>query len=228
VQLVRRELLSRRAPRLAPLSAMIRAPQEAPFQGSPEAASCRVGALVAPCRATDRTRPTNHSPVWQGGPKSANLLGIWCPIWRFTMARTKPVSKRKHSRKALPVWGAAGMSLAMAGGASATGVAPAEKASSRHTLPVITLGEEELSDVSLSKFFVFDRESSAARLGEKYAQRCGGRGCRGCGGAGRCGGRCGGCAVGRCGRCGVGCGIGIGCAGCSCSCCLSWGACQFC
>jgi hypothetical protein len=117
----------------------------------------------------------------------------------------------------------------MAGGASATGVAPAEKASSRHTLPVITLGEEELSDVSLSKFFVFDRESSAAaRLGEKYAQRCGGRGCRGCGGAGRCGGRCGGCAVGRCGRCGVGCGIGIGCAGCSCSCCLSWGACQFC
>jgi hypothetical protein len=142
------------------------------------------------------------------------------------MARGKQVSKSKRSSKALPVWGAAGMSLAMAGGASATGVAPAEKASSPHALPVITLGEEELSDVSLSKFFVFDRESSAAaRLGEKYAQRCGGRGC---GGAGRCGGRCGGCAVGRCGRCGVGCGIGIGCARCSCSCCLSWGACQLC
>jgi hypothetical protein len=146
------------------------------------------------------------------------------------MARAKPASKRKRIRKALP-WGAAGLSLAMAGGASA-GVAPAEKGSSQRTLPVITLGEEELSDVSLSKFFVFDREgATAARLGEKYAQRCG-RGCggaRGCGGrgcaVGRCGGRCGGCAVVR--RCG-GCGIGIACARCTCSCCLSWGACQIC
>jgi hypothetical protein len=152
------------------------------------------------------------------------------------MARAKQVSKRKRSQKALPVWGAAGMSLAMAGGASATGVAPAEKGSSQRTLPVITLGEEELSDISLSKFFVFDREgATAARLGEKYAQRCGGRGCGGAGrGCGRCGG---GCAVGRCGgRCGggcavvrrCGCGIGIGCARCTCSCCLSWGACQLC
>jgi hypothetical protein len=100
---------------------------------------------------------------------------------------------------------------------------------------VITLGEEELSDVSLSKFFVFDRESTAAsRLGEQYAQR-GCRGCRGCAAA-RCGGRCGGCAVARCARCGggcavvrrCGCGIGIACARCSCSCCLSWGACQLC
>jgi hypothetical protein len=57
----------------------IRAPREAPFQGSPAAASCRVGALVAPCCSTERTSPTDHSPVWQGGPKSANLLGIWCP-----------------------------------------------------------------------------------------------------------------------------------------------------
>jgi hypothetical protein len=195
------------------------------FQGSTEAASCRVGALVAPCRATDRTSPRNQSPVWQGGPKSATLPGNWCPIWRFAMARAKPVSKRKHSRKALPVWGAAGMSLAMVGGASATGVAPAEKGSSHRVLPVITLGDEELSDVSLSKFFVFDRESTASsRLGLQYAQR-GCRGCRGCA-VGRCGGcRCGGgCAIRRCG----GCGVGIGCARCSCSCCLSWGSCQFC
>ena len=146
------------------------------------------------------------------------------------MARAKQASKRKRPMKVLP-WGAAGLSLAMAGGASA-GVAPTTKSPSQNYVlpPVITLGEEELSDVSLSKFFVFDRESSAAaRLGEKYAQRCGGRGCgRGCGGAGRCGGRCGGCAVGRCGRCGVGCGVGIGCARCSCSCCLSWGGCQLC
>jgi hypothetical protein len=166
------------------------------------------------------------------------------------MARAKQASKKKRSRKALPVWGAAGMSLAMAGSASAA-VAPAEKGSSHSAPPVITLGEEELSDVSLSKFFVYDRESTASnKLGLQYAQRCGGRcggggGCAGAG-AGRCGGggcaaarcaRCGGgCAVGRC-RCGVGvgcavvrrCGCGVGfCAGCTCSCCLSWGACQFC
>lgn len=145
------------------------------------------------------------------------------------MATAKRVSKRKHSVKALPVWGAAGMTLAMAGSATAANV-PGEKATTQNTLPVITLGEEELSDVSLSKFFVFDREATAAsKLGEQYAQRCG-RGCGGRGCAARgCGGRCGGCrgcaVVRRCGGCGVGI---IGCARCSCSCCLSWGSCQIC
>ena len=63
-----------------------------------------------------------------------------------------------------------------------------EKTAPQQTLPVITLGDEELSDVVLSKFFVYDREATASsRLGLQYARRCGG-GCRGCGGAGRCGG----------------------------------------
>jgi hypothetical protein len=148
------------------------------------------------------------------------------------MTRRKQASKKKRPMKTLPVWGAAGMSLAMAGGASAATV-PGETASSQRTPPVITLGEEELSDVSLSKFFVFDRENTlSSRLGgEQYAQRC--RGCRGCAAVRRCGG---GCAVARCARCGVGCAVrrcGVGCAivacaRCSCSCCLSWGACQIC
>jgi len=141
------------------------------------------------------------------------------------MARAKQVSKRKGPKIALPVWGAAGMYLAMAGGASA-GVAPtADTASKHNALPsVVTLGEEELSDVSLSTFFVFDREAAIpTSLGEKVAQRCG-RGCGGRGCAARgCGGRCGGCGVRRCRGCG-GCG---GCR-CSCSCCLSWGSCLIC
>jgi hypothetical protein len=144
-----------------------------------------------------------------------------------TMARAKKQDlKRKRSRKALPAWGAAGMSLAMAGGASAA-VVPIEKGSSPPPLPpVFTLGDEELSDISLSKFFVYDRESTASsRLGEKYAQRrCGG--CRGCAVA-RCGGRCACGVVRRCGGCGYGCAV-VACARCSCSCCLSWGACQLC
>ena len=127
------------------------------------------------------------------------------------------------------------MSLAMAGSASAA-VVDGEKTTPQKTLPVITLGEEELSDVMLSKFFVYDREATASsKLGVQYAQRCGGR-CGGCAARG-CGGRCGGCGVARCARCGVGvgcavvrrCGCGVGfCAGCTCSCCISWGACQLC
>jgi len=193
----------------------------------------------------------------QGRKKSANvatLTGYRSQVQGVsTMARAKQVSKRNRRKIALPAWGAAGMSLAMAGGASA-GVAPAADTSAKRTaLPsTVTLGEEELSDVSLSKFFVYDREATASsRLGVQYAQRCGGRGGGGAGrcggGAGRCGGGCaargcagrcgGGCAAGRC-RCGVGvgcavvrrcagCGVAF-CAGCSCGCCLSWGACQIC
>ena len=157
------------------------------------------------------------------------------------MARAKQASKRRRPKIALPVWGAAGMSLAMAGSASAA-VDQTTKAPAQGALPsTFTLGEEELADVSLSTFFVFDRENTAAsRLNDKIqlAQRCGrcgggagrcGGGCRGCAVA-RCGGRCGGCAVvRRCGGCGVGIGCAVvGCAGCSCSCCLSWGACRLC
>ena len=54
------------------------------------------------------------------------------------MARTKQASKRKRSRTALPVWGAAGVSLAMAGSASAAvaptdeGTVAAHRTASRH------------------------------------------------------------------------------------------------
>jgi len=107
------------------------------------------------------------------------------------MARAKQASMRKRSRSTLPVWGAAGMSLAMAGGASAA-VLDGEQATPQKTLPMITLGEEELSDVTLSKFFVYDREATnSSKLGVQFAQRCGR--CGGCAGRG-CGGRCGGCA----------------------------------
>ena len=102
------------------------------------------------------------------------------------MARAKQTSKRKRREKALPVWGAAGMSLAMAGGASAA-IAPTTNGSPQTAAPapLLTLEEEEISDVSLATFYVFDRENMGApRLDERIAQRCGrcGGGCR-CGGA---------------------------------------------
>ena len=58
------------------------------------------------------------------------------------MARAKQASKRKRSTKALPMWGAAGMSLAMAGSASAA-VVNGEKTAPQQTLPVAALADAE-------------------------------------------------------------------------------------
>jgi len=118
------------------------------------------------------------------------------------MARTKQASKRKRGNTSLPVLGAAGISLAMAGGASAT--PPAANVPSQDTGPRITLGEEEISDVSLATFYVFDKENES-QLDQDLiilakSGGCGGGGCgRGCG----CGG---GVWIGGCLGCGGGCG----------------------
>ncbi len=97
------------------------------------------------------------------------------------MARSKQASKRKGRRRTLPVVGAAGVSLAVAGGASATG--PTEHTPPRDTAPrpIITLGEEEISDVNLATFYVFDKENIEFGDRVQLARRgCGGCGCRGC------------------------------------------------
>jgi hypothetical protein len=129
-----------------------------------------------------------------------------------TMAHTKQASKRRRRSKALPVLGIAGVSLSIAGAASASTNGPAADMQSQNVSPrqEIFLGEEEISDVSLSTFYVFDKENAATPMaGEKLAwgHGCGGcRGCRGC----RCGWR----ACGGCGGCG--------------GCCWSWGRCRVC
>ena len=140
------------------------------------------------------------------------------------MSRAKQASKRKRRTAAVtvPVLGAAGLSLSLAGSASAaTGGTTADIQTQNTALDhQITLGEEEISDVSLGTFYVFDKENAATpKRGEKIAWR-------GCGRCGGCG--CGwGCRCGRCAGCG-GCGWGWGCSwGCG-GCCLSWGGCRFC
>lgn len=118
-------------------------------------------------------------------------------------------SKRTRRSKTVPALGVAGLSLSVAGGASAATPAadlPTQKTALNHE---ITLGEEELSDVSLGTFYVFDKENiGTPRVGDKLAWygRCGGCRCGGC----RCGWR----ACGGCGGCG--------------GCCLSWGYCRYC
>ena len=88
------------------------------------------------------------------------------------MARAKHTSKRRRRSKAVPVLGAAGL-LSLAGGAyAATEPAadlPLQGIASGHE---ITLGEEEISDVSLGTFYVFDKENaSTPQFGEKLAYR---------------------------------------------------------
>jgi len=145
---------------------------------------------------------------------------------RMRMSRAKQASKRKRRAAAVtvPVLGAAGLSLSLAGGASAATGGATDDIQTKNTAAdhQIILGDEEMSDVSLGTFYVFDKENATTpKLGEKIAWR----GCGRCGGCGRgCGCRCG-----RCAGCG-GCGWGWGCAcswGCG-GCCLSWGGCRFC
>lgn len=125
------------------------------------------------------------------------------------MSNAKQASKRKRRSKAVPVLGIAGVSLAAAGGASAATTGQVTDPLSQNTSPrhEVFLGEEEISDVSLSTFYVFDKENAKPQAGEKVAWW---GGCR-CGGC-RCG-----CGWRRCGGCG-------GCGGC----CLSWGRCGAC
>jgi hypothetical protein len=130
------------------------------------------------------------------------------------MSQAKDASKRKRRRKVVPVLGAAG-ALSLAGGAAyAATSAPTADLPSKSTVSPhqMVLGEEEVADVSLSKFFVFDKENGKAQLGEQVAWRGCGRcgGCRGCRGCGR-----------GCGWRGCGCGVGWGC-------CASWGRCGWC
>src|SRR5262245_35186574 len=124
------------------------------------------------------------------------------------MPQLKRTSRRKRQNKALPLLGITGASLALAGGASAATTGQVTDTLNTSPRNAVFLGEEEFSDVSLSTFYVFDKENAAKpEAGEKVAWW---GGCR-CGGC-RCG-----CGWRRCGGCG-------GCGGC----CASWGRCRWC
>ena len=165
------------------------------------------------------------------------------------MPQAKQLSNRKRRSRAAPVLGAAGL-LALATGASAETPVDASTPSAGVSRQVL-LGEEEISDVSLATFYVFDKENAGSLKPGVQLARGGGGGCgcgHGCGGGGGCRG-CGGCR-GFGGGCGGGCRVGFGfggCGGCGCAgcglgwwgvygvgcavgvgCCISWGGCRYC
>ena len=95
----------------------------------------------------------------------------------------KRASKRKSRACAVPLLSAAGLSLSLASGAPAATEGPAADIPAQNTgvSHGITLGEEEISDVSLATFYVFDKENP--RTSQPLLQLARGCGCwwGGCG-----------------------------------------------
>jgi hypothetical protein len=146
------------------------------------------------------------------------------------MSRVKQASKKKRTIKkatAVKVLGAAGLSFSLVGSASASTMPTAGIPQSDNTSPNqrFVLSEEEMADVSLATFYVFDRENVGSGVQVARGGGCGGRGggggCGGCRGGGGCG--FGGFGFGGCGGWGYGGWYGNG--G---GCCGSWGACRLC
>ena len=93
------------------------------------------------------------------------------------MPQAKQASKQKRRSKALPVLGAAGLSLSLAGTASAVPGGPAGNlpTSGNGDGNQVFLGEEEISDVSLATFYVFDKEGAdTSSMVELVGHGCGG------------------------------------------------------
>jgi hypothetical protein len=132
------------------------------------------------------------------------------------MRRTQQAAKGNHTNKAAAVTalGAAGLGFSLAGSASASTMPTADmpQTDNNWSQQRSALDEEEMADVSLATFHLFDKENigSGAQQVAVIVRGCGGcRGCRACRGCGWRGCRCGGCG---------------GCGGC----CRSWGRCRWC
>jgi hypothetical protein len=97
-----------------------------------------------------------------------------------------PQPKETPQRKLQMKLGAAGLSLSLASGASAAiGGINADPAMSAPPSRQLMLHEEEISDVSLATFHVFDKENVGThRPRVRVAFGCAGCGCAGCGGCG--------------------------------------------
>ncbi|MEH2551512.1 hypothetical protein V1283_008157 [Bradyrhizobium sp. AZCC 2262] len=130
------------------------------------------------------------------------------------MPRLKQAAKHARTTQtaAVTALGAAGLGLSLTGGASASTMPTAYLPQSDNisSNQRFVLGEEEMADVSLATFHLFDKEAAGDEV--KLAVVVVRRGCGGCRGCRACRG----CAVRGCGGCGVG------------GCCARWGRCRWC
>ena len=129
------------------------------------------------------------------------------------MRQMNCTAKHRRAANGAAVTALAGLGLSLAGSASATAVPTTDSPQSGDISPNqrFVLGEEEMADVSLATFQLFDKEDVAGgvQLAAVVVRGC--RGCRGCGGCRAC-------------RAWRGCG---GCGGCG-GCCARWGRCRWC
>jgi hypothetical protein len=102
------------------------------------------------------------------------------------MSQTKQSPKRKRAVNTVPMLGVAGLSLALANAASASvgdvpSAVPTPNPAMRHA---VTLGEQEVTDVSLATFYVFDKDNAPAPRPRRMIAfgACAGCGCMGGGG----------------------------------------------
>src|SRR5215469_9487496 len=103
------------------------------------------------------------------------------------MSQMKHAPKGKRSKKALSALGVAGLGVA---GLSLLPVNSSVAAMLSPGTAVTPLAEEEISDVTLATFHVYDKDQTGVQRSPLLElTRCG---CGRCGGGGRCGGRCGG------------------------------------
>src|SRR5438270_12607578 len=114
------------------------------------------------------------------------------------MPQVKQAAKQKRTAKAVAVTalGAAGLGFSLVGSASASTMPTTDSRQFDNTSPNerYVLGEEEMADVTLATFHLFDKEDIGIGVQEAavVVRGCGGcRGCRGCRAWRGC--RCGGC-----------------------------------
>src|SRR5271169_123206 len=83
-----------------------------------------------------------------------------------SMRRVKQASRKKRTAKAVTVLGAAGLGLSLFGSASGSTMRTADIPQSDNTSPNqrFVLGEEEMQDVSLATFHLFDRENVGSAI----------------------------------------------------------------
>ena len=130
------------------------------------------------------------------------------------MPQLKQASKQKRGTKAaVSALGAAGLTFSLLGSATASAVPTADVPQTTLFAPneAITLGEEEIADISLATFHVFDKENvgSGVQVAYRGCGSCRGcRGCRGCAVRGCAVRACAASCVSGCGGCGCGCACG--------------------
>ena len=112
-----------------------------------------------------RDATSTHTRTTSRFPRSARSATCWSTSTRCAPRSScrRPTSKTRN--KALPVLSVAGLSVALASAASAVPAGPATDMAGftpgeGHQ---ITFGEEEISDVTLATFYVFDKENVGGR-----------------------------------------------------------------